>query len=117
MYLNAVSAIKAVLDELFSRIYLIKDYISIAFVAGSESNDLKVLGHPFKEADGVGADGDVGLGDVSAFHLYGQDNIVRFRGIFFAVNYCFINVDQQCFLVSITFVPREVYFFFFDLRE
>lgn len=62
MDLNTISAVETVLHKLSVRIDLIQNHIRIGLVTCSESNDLEMFGHPFEETDGVGSDGDVGLG-------------------------------------------------------
>jgi len=106
--LYAVFPVESVFYVLPLRVDLIQDHVCVGLVAGRESYDLVVLGHPFQKADGVGPDGDVGLGNGSILNLNRQSNIVGFGRIFFAMQDGLVDIDKKCFFANISLVPGKV---------
>lgn len=58
---DAMLSVESKREELVFGVDLIEDGIGVAALAGSESDDFKVLFAVFEETEGIGPDGDIGF--------------------------------------------------------
>lgn len=94
MQFHAMFTIKSVWKEFIVRIQLIKNSISVATLARSESKNLKVLFTVFQEAESIGSDRHICFLD-AAFYWNVDLDILRIFSIFLAMKQSFIEIQDQ----------------------
>lgn len=117
MNFYAIPSIQSVLNVLSFWIQLVKHYVCVWFVAGSEGNNFVNSRDSFDETDSVGSNCDVRLSSRAILYLNRQHDVMRFRRILLTMNYSFIDVQNQCLLSHVRLGPRQVYLLFLYFRK